>query len=138
MLKLTLGGRDYTLSPLCMRDLAEVSAIYRRLRPTPIDNVAERFAALKQLDEAAAREWLLEVYRDAVHQPAPTTAEVCTWMATVDGLPWLLWVLALRHDPSATVEAIRDAILPLSLDGFIALSNEITPLLGAAGGVAHG
>ena len=103
----TIGGREYLLTPLRFRDHAEAARRMRQHWPSPRAVVRRMGRGLPPED----RRQLLElVYREERGGASVELADVLRWYRTPEGLVFHKWLMLRAHQPELTLEDV-DALL---------------------------
>ena len=104
---LSLGGQDWLVSELRLRDIAILEAWVEARTPWPTDLLPER-------DDTDAPTWsrLLDAAYNAAERWPPRFGDArCTALLnTQDGLAFFVWVAIQRDQPGATIEDARGLV----------------------------
>jgi len=99
--RITIGGKDYELSPLVARDWAEIQREILKDRPDPVAT-SQRLVATLDKDDPLRRELLLKAYDDANFAKQVTARELETWRVTIDGVQFQFWLILRHKQPDVT------------------------------------
>jgi hypothetical protein len=102
-----IGGKEYRLAPLRLRDYGEMEQRILAGRPDPLAVVRPR---LEGLPEPLQRHLLSAAYDDARRGGRVTVGELDEWMDTVEGRVYQFWLAIRRNHPEVTLEE-ADALL---------------------------
>ena len=103
----SIGGKEYRLAPLRLRDYGEMERRILAGRPDPLEVARSK---LEGLAEPLQKHLLSAAYDDARRGGRVSIGELSEWMDTVEGRVYQFWLAARRNHPEVTLDE-ADALL---------------------------
>jgi len=124
----TIGGREYRLTPLRFRDHAEAARRMRQKWPSP-RAIVRRVG--RGLPPDQQRQLLELAYREAQRGNQATLADVLQWYRTPEGMVFHKWLMLRTHQPELSLEDVDELLTR-------AAAEEQLPSLGIPAAEANG
>ena len=100
-----LGGKDYKMSALTLRDFGTIEQHLLRKRPNVLKVVGE---AVKDLPAEHAKLLLDKAYEDMKRGNTIPATEVAEWVDTFEGMVFSVWLAISKNHPELALDDVMD------------------------------
>jgi hypothetical protein len=104
---ITIGGKDFFLEPLTLRDFGVVEQHLLSKRPNPLKIVGE---AAKDMPPEIAEQMFKAAYEDAKKGANVTTAEVTHFLDSFDGMSYTMYLMLRKKQPDLTQDDVYELL----------------------------
>ena len=123
-LTITVGGRDYVLSPL---ELADFGELERWLETLPYERARRKILALGEVMTPELRDAILKGADEESKRSGFGQAKNAEFLSTIEGMGFLLWLSLRKRQPEITRE---DALHLVSLESVTEWQQKLDRLSG--------